>query len=160
GHERTSHDQIERERTQTRERLAGLTLHLAALSSACEAARQELDDVDQQCRQQKSAVASTDAGLSAAAIRFDEVRAEITRQQDTSSPKARQAGKLHNEAVSHKAHLDTLTRERDRLLHRTEQASADIATIDVELQELTAAEERLQDRLSSARAGVATLRAE
>src|SRR5262249_12426690 len=72
----------------------------------------------------------------------------------------RQAARRHNDAVSYKAQLDNLSRERGRLRLRTEQAAEHLASIDLELEELTAAEEGLQARLGAARQVLSDLRDE
>ncbi|MGH7173312.1 MAG: hypothetical protein ACRELG_23770, partial [Gemmataceae bacterium] len=72
----------------------------------------------------------------------------------------RQAGRVKNDAISYKAQVDNLTRERTRLLQRSEQAAEHLASLDGELQELSAAETELQTRLSSARQTLTELRQE
>src|SRR5262249_35597965 len=72
----------------------------------------------------------------------------------------RQAGKLHNDAVSLKAHLDTLTRDCRRQQLKGEQAAEELTSLDVELEELTTAEQALQARLASARDHQAGMRGE
>jgi chromosome segregation protein len=72
----------------------------------------------------------------------------------------RQAGILHNEAVSHRAQADNLSRERERLHHRTAQAAEHLANLDVDLQELNQADEQLQARLTTARQQLAEQRQE
>src|SRR5262249_11531127 len=72
----------------------------------------------------------------------------------------RQAARLQNDVVSYKAQVDNLHRERDRLHHKTAQATEHLASIDLELQELTAADETLQARLAAARQALADKRQE
>jgi chromosome segregation protein len=160
AHERASCEQIEQEQAQARQRLAGMTARVQNLTASCEGARRELETVEGQCREQQSAVEANDADLAAAAKRLEELRAEIRHQYDLHFEQQRIAGQLHNDAVSYKVELDALTRARDRLLHRTEQAAENIANIDLELRDLTVAEERLQDRLGAARAELAAMREE
>src|SRR5207237_1190351 len=63
-------------------------------------------------------------------------------------------------AVSFKAQVDNLNRERGRLRMRTEQAAEHLASLDLELQELTAADEALQARLTDAKQALAELKQE
>ena len=65
------------------------------------------------------------------------------------------AAHLQNEAVASKAHVDNLVRERNRLRHRSRQAAENLASIDIELQDLTVADEKLQARLAAARQSLA-----
>src|SRR5207244_587295 len=61
---------------------------------------------------------------------------------------------------SYKAQIDNLLRERDRLRLRTEQAAESLASLDVELQELTEADGTLHTRLAEARQTLADQRQE
>ena len=65
----------------------------------------------------------------------------------------RQAARLQNDAVSYKAQVDNLRRGRERLRLKTEQAAEHLASLDLELQELTEADEALQARLRRCASG-------
>src|SRR5206468_211410 len=70
----------------------------------------------------------------------------------------RRAAHLQNDAISYKAQVDNLTRERERLRLKTAQAAESLASLDVELQALTEADSALQNRLQSARQALHDLR--
>ncbi|TMQ32643.1 MAG: hypothetical protein E6K70_17440, partial [Planctomycetota bacterium] len=70
------------------------------------------------------------------------------------------AAHLQNDVVSIKAQVDQLQRGRERLRQRSEQAAGHLASLDVELQELTQADEALQARLAGARQTLAAERQE
>jgi chromosome segregation protein len=72
----------------------------------------------------------------------------------------RQAARLQNDAVSFKARVDNLSRERIRVQTRSEQAAEHLASIDTELEELTDADHALQGRVGSARKALDDLRHE
>src|SRR5262245_11602823 len=110
AHERGSHEQTEQESRQTRQRLAALTTRLVGLVIGREQAREELEKVELQCREQRLAVESVESGLHASEMRLEQVREEAERQKGVHFEQMRVAGRLHNDAVSYKAQLDTLTR--------------------------------------------------
>ena len=87
-----------------------------------------------------------------------ELGREQQEKKEAHFEQMRLAGKLHNDAVGFRAQLDNLTRERARLLSRSNQAAEHLASLDVELEELTAAGETLQARLVAARDRQASLR--
>src|SRR5260370_10298806 len=63
----------------------------------------------------------------------------------------RRSAHLQNEAIASKAQVDHLRRERDRLRQRSELAATNLASLDIELQELLQAEAQLLDRLRRSR---------
>src|SRR5438874_324371 len=77
--------------------------------------------------------------------------AVVSKLDGATLEQMRRAARLQNDAVSFKAQVDNLRREHERLRLRSEQAAKSLATIDLELQELTAADEALQGRLTTAR---------
>ncbi|MFO0843531.1 MAG: hypothetical protein U0797_14200 [Gemmataceae bacterium] len=88
------------------------------------------------------------------------LREEGDRNQAEQFEKMNEAARQQNAAVGHKAQLDNLQRERGRLQRRNEQAEEHLASVDVELEELTAAEQDLQGRLAAACQAQAQLAAE
>src|SRR5262249_54954091 len=70
----------------------------------------------------------------------------------------REAARLQNDAVSYKVQVDNLTRERARLFQRSEAAVERLASLDLDLQELTSADDALQQRLANAREALNTVR--
>ncbi|MFO0929308.1 MAG: chromosome segregation protein SMC [Gemmataceae bacterium] len=159
-HGRAGRDELDRELTQTRQRLAALTVGLGELASACDRAAGELRQVEGQCQTHRDEVDRLERDLSATDTHLRDLKEEAERQKELHLEQMRQAGRLQNDAVGYKAQLDNLTRERNRLLLRTEQAAENLASLDVELEELTSAEEALQTRLGTARDQQTTLRGE
>ena len=104
--------------------------------------------------------ASAEEQLQATETRLSELRQQVQREENEHLECMRQAGRLKNDAISFKAQVDNLTRERMRLLQRSEQAAEHLASLDVELEELSEAESQLQARLSSARQTLTDLRHE
>src|SRR5262249_40050635 len=92
-----------------------------------------------------------EAELQTAVIRLAELQQQMQTDQNEHLEQMRQVSRLQNDAVAYKADVDNLRRERDRLLHKTEQAAEYLASLDVILQELARAEEALQGRLPAAR---------
>src|SRR5439155_15566878 len=64
------------------------------------------------------------------------------------------------DAVSFKAQVDNLSRERERLRLKSAQAAESLASLDIELQELTEADAGLQTKLQTARQSLLDLRHE
>jgi chromosome segregation protein len=152
--------EVEDDLAQTRQRLVELTQHAAGLADACAHAAAELGQVEGQCQSQRTAAEQLDEGLRASERRLAELHAQVQRDQDAHLEAMRQAARLHNDAVSYKAELDNVTRERGRLRQRSAQAAEHLASLDLELEQLTAAEGELRARLGSSRQALADLRAE
>src|SRR5439155_4346823 len=63
----------------------------------------------------------------------------------------RQAARRQNDAIAAKAQVDNLRREHQRLRQRSAQVTENLASLDVELQELTHADQTVQSKLGAAR---------
>jgi chromosome segregation protein len=157
-HASSSADQLEIERDQHRERLAALVVQTDRLVASCAEARQLTAEAQAQCQQQRELAQRVEKELADNETRLLQLRQQLQQSKDEQLEQMRQSARLQNEAVGCKAQLDNLTRERSRLLLRSEQAAEHLASLDVELEELTAAEESLQGRLSEVRAQQAELR--
>ena len=92
--------------------------------------------------------------------RLSGLREQVRLEKDEHLECMRQAARLQNDAVSYRAQVDNLAREHNRLRQRSEQAEEHLASLDVELQDLTAADEALQARLAAARRALAESREE
>jgi chromosome segregation protein len=160
SHEWTLADDIEKELTRARQRRAELNQHVAALAESAGRVEQELRQVESQCQAQLQLVEERETQLQATETRLAELRQQVQREEGEHLECMRQAGRLKNDAISFKATVDNLTRERARLLHRSEQAVEHLASLDLELQELSAAEEGLQAKQTGARQALADLRQE
>jgi chromosome segregation protein len=159
-HEWGLSEEIDKELTQTRQRRLELIRHVAVLAESAGRVGEELRQVEAGCEAQRQDVRQREEQLQATEARLHELRQQVQREENEHIESMRQAGRLKNDAISYKAQIDNLTRERTRLLQRSEQAAEHLATLDVELQELSAAEAELQARLSSARQALADLRQE
>ena len=160
GHEGALSAELEAELTRTRGRLAELNARVAALAESAARARAELGEVEAQSEAQREASRAQEEGLQATVRRLAELTEQVRIDKEGHMEQMRRAALLQNDAVSYKAHIDNLLRERDRLRLRTEQAAESLASLDVELQELSAADGSLQTRLTEARQGLADRRHE
>jgi chromosome segregation protein len=151
---------VEAELVRSRQRVAALEQHVAALAQAAAGAEAEWRDAEERCGGSRTRVQALEESLAAAETALAHLHEQVERDKDLHFHWLRQAARLQNDAVSYKAQLDNLSRERGRLRQRSEQAAEHLASLDVELAELTGADEALQGRLGSARAALAGLRQE
>jgi chromosome segregation protein len=151
GHEWSLSADLETELTATRSRMAELGDRVADLARSAEQAAGELAGVEVRGQEQRATVGVLENELQATVLRLTELNAQVQRNKAEHLEQMRQAAHLQNDAVSYKAQVDNLSRERDRLRQRTEQAAENLASIDLELQELTEADQSLQARLAAAR---------
>jgi chromosome segregation protein len=142
---------LEADLAATRGRMAELTARVAALSEAAAAAAEEVRRAEAKGEEQRQNVRALEEALQAAVSRLEELRGQVQADKAEHLDQMRQAARLHNDAVTYKAQVDNLARERDRLRLKTAQAAEHLASIDVELQGLTRADEALQARLGAAR---------
>ncbi len=160
SHEWALAGDVEAELTQGRRRLAGLRQHVAGLAEAAARVAEEHRQVDAQCTAQRAGVQALEEQRATAEQRLAALHEQVERDKEQHFHWMRQAARLQNDAVSYKAQVDNLARERGRLRQRSEQAAEHLASLDLELAELTAADEALQARLGGARQALADLRQE
>jgi chromosome segregation protein len=160
AHEWALAEDIDKELARDRKRGAELSLQVAALAESAGRVGEELRQVEASCQAQRQDVREREQQLQATEMRLSELAQQVQREENEHLECMRQAGRLKNDSISYKAQVDNLARERTRLLQRSEQAAEHLASLDVELQELSAAEEELQTRLSSARQALTDLRQE
>jgi chromosome segregation protein len=151
---------LEAELTRTRGRLAELHGHVADLAAAAASARQELAAAATQEGRQRQEVQALADGLEAGTRRLAELREQVQADGAAHMEQERRAGHERNNAVAFKAEMDNFRRERERVQLRTARAAEDLASLDVELQELTEAEAALQRRLAGARQDLAAQKQE
>jgi chromosome segregation protein len=151
GHEWSLTGDLETDLASTRARLTELSARVTSLVRAAASALEELEGAEVQGQKQRGIVKALDEQLAEATARLAELQAQIQADQVEHLEQVRQASRLHNDAVTSHAQINTLRRERERLLLRTEQAAGHLASLDLELQELTQADEALQGRLAGAR---------
>ncbi len=151
SHEGTLTNDLEAELRTTRKRLAELTHHVGALAEAARSAEEEWARVEAQARHQRDESAGHEKTLRETLYHFNTLSGQIARDKADHLEQMRRSAHLQNEAVSRKAQVDNLRRERDRLRTRSEQAAVSLASIDVELQDLQKAEAELGQKLHGAR---------
>jgi chromosome segregation protein len=151
---------LETDLARLRGRLGELSGRVANLAGAAAAAGIELQGVEAQAQAQREGVEALEEELRAFTQRVAELRAQAKADKDEHVEQMRQAARLQNDAIQFKAEVDNLRRERERLLAHSARAAENLASIDLELQELTAAEEALQGRLAGARQRLAEQRQE
>ncbi len=151
---------LEQDLEQTRKQLAEVDRQLAGLGQAAAAAAAAVDAASEQCTAQQQAAQAQLQALRSTEARLATLQQESQRDKEAHFEAMHKAGKLQNEVVSCKAQVDNVTRARERLRMKTEQAAAGLASLDVELQELTAADEDLQGQLAAARQALGELRQE
>jgi chromosome segregation protein len=160
GHEGSLTSDLETDLASTRARLTELSARVTSLAQAAAGAAEELQGAEVQGQAQRGQVKVLEEQLAEAATRLAELQTQIQADQAEHLEQVRQASRLHNDAVTSHAQINTLRRERERLLLKTEQAAGHVASLDLELQELTQADEALQARLTGARQTLAEQRQE
>src|SRR5262249_4789955 len=98
--------------------------------------------------------------LTAGDRRLAELQQQVERDKAEHLDQMRQSARLQNDAVSFKAQVDNLNKERGRLRMRTEQAAEHLASLDLELQELNTADDALQHRLAEERQTLSEIKQE
>jgi chromosome segregation protein len=160
SHEWALADDIDTELTRARQRGAELSRHVAGLAETAARVGDELRQVEATCQAQTQEVSRREEQLQATETRLSELRQQVQHDENEHIESVRQAIRLKNDAITSKTQVDNLTRERTRLLQRSEQAAEHLASLDLELQELSGAEAELQTRLGSARQALTDLRQE
>jgi chromosome segregation protein len=160
GHEWALSGELEGELVQTRQSLAGLTRHVADLTAAVHRAGSEVEGVEEQSARQRLEVRGLEERIQANEDRLAELQEQVEREKEGHVEAMRQLAHAQNDVVSFKAQVDNLSRERGRLRQRSEQAAEHLASLDVELQQLTTGDEATQARLASARQSAGELRQE
>jgi chromosome segregation protein len=142
---------LEQDLGQTRRQLMEADRQVTLLSQASTAAGVELQRVEQLCLDQRQAVESQEEELQSVKARLLVLGQQVEEDKEAHIEAMRASARLQNDVVSYKAQVDNLARERQRLRHRSEQAAENLASLDVELQQLKAGDEALQVRVTAAR---------
>jgi chromosome segregation protein len=143
--------ELETDLARLRAGLTALVIRVTVLADSAAAVAAEVNGVDGQCQQQRGVVTALDQELEAGDLRQQELLTQLDADKADHLEEMRQAARLQNDVVSFKAQVDNLRREHERLRQRSEQAAEHLASLDVELLELTQADEALQARLAAAR---------
>jgi chromosome segregation protein len=160
GHELTLSADLETELSGTRARRNDLGLRLAGLAVAAAEAGAELKSAETQGQEERRRVAGLEADLERTVERLAELSRQVESDKAEHLEYMRQAARLRNDCVGYQAQVDTLVRERTRLGRKTAQVAESLASLDLELQELTGAEAAVQARLAAARQALADQRQE
>jgi chromosome segregation protein len=158
AHETALSADLEADLSRTRTALGELSARVAALAAAAGRAAEEWRTADSQCQAQRVGVRTLEDELESIDRRTNELHSQIEADKNDHVEQMRLLARLQNDAVSHKAHLDNLARECERLRHKSAKAAEHLASIDIELLELTEADTTLQTRLSTARQALGVLR--
>jgi len=150
-HEGSLSVDLEAELDRTRRRLTELATRVTALEAAVARAAEQLTSAQQETEAHRTDAQTLEAELQTTERRWTELQQQIAADQAEHLEQMRRAAHWHNEAVASKAHVDNLRRERDRLQHKSAQAAEHLASLDIELSELSAAEQEVQQRLTGAR---------
>lgn len=151
AHERSLSGELEADLAGTRSRLADLTARVGALAEAAAQAATELLLAQTQCDDQRRQVEALDELLQESLDRVAELQNQVQTDKADHLEQMRQAARLQNDAVSYKAQVDNLRREAERLRLKSEQAAEHLASLALELQQLSQTDETLQARLGTAR---------
>jgi chromosome segregation protein len=155
AHERGQAAGLEADVADTRRRLADADARIAALTDGRAAAEVEWQAVEGQCEAQRADVEALAGRLRDIVTALTDLHRQIETDKSDHLERMRLAARLQNDAVSARAHLDQLRRERDRLSAKNAQAAESLATLDLELETLTRADSDLQGRLAAARRSLA-----
>jgi chromosome segregation protein len=151
AHEGTQSANLEDELAGLRGRLVDLAARVTALARSAAAEEEEVGGVEAGCETQRRGVQELEEELRGAVARLVELQAQVQADKNDHLEQMRQAARLQNDVVSYKAQVDNLRRERDRLTAKSAQAEEHLASLDLELQELTTADEAQHARLAAAR---------
>lgn len=147
SHERALTESLTADLAQSRARLIELTARIAERAGAVTLAARELAEAQTQGSDQRRGVLELETTLQEVANRLLQLQEQVQADKIEHFEQMRQAGFLQNQVVFSKARLNELLREKERLHAKTEQAAENLASIDLELQQLTQADEALQARL-------------
>lgn len=159
-HEQSLSTQLEADLVSTRGRMTELSSRVGALEESVAQAALELHGVECQDQEHRETVRRLEEELQAVVERLALLHRQKQEDHDNHLEQMRQKSRLENDVNLYKAQIENLSRERQRLLHRTEQAAGQLTTLDSDLAELTRADESLQARLGAARQAVADQRQE
>jgi chromosome segregation protein len=160
GHEAALADDLDGQLTATRARLHEANARQAGLESAVAHAAEELAEAESRSEAERRRAAILEAELQRTVERLAELQRQVQDDKAQHLEQMRQTARLQNDAVGYQAQVDNLSREQHRLKQKNAQAAESLASIDLELQELTGAESALQTRLADARQALAERRQE
>jgi chromosome segregation protein len=152
--------ETERDLSRTRTQVAVLSRESAALMEANRFAEAELERVEAEAREKGQRVEALEAALADQEMRLNRLQEDIARFRGDHLEQMRLMAQFDNSAVTHRATLDNLLRERDRLRARGRQASDTLTVLQEESDELAAEDEAVQAKLAASREAQSALRLE
>jgi chromosome segregation protein len=160
SHERALAGELETDLAATRVRMSELNGRVAGLAASANQAVGDSHAAEVEAHEQQRQMDALESQLRLAIGRLTELQNQVQADQTAHLDQMRQAARLQNDVVGHKAQVDNLRRERERLLHKSEQAAEHLGSVNLELQQLSQADEDLQVRLGAARQDLAQERKE
>ncbi len=160
GHEAALTADLEAELGGTRLRLAELDSRVAALAEIAAQTANELQGAEARSEEQRRGVRAIEDELQRVVLRLGVLQRQVEAEKKQHFEQMRHEGQLKNDAVSSKARMDDLIPRRERLCRQSEQAAETLASVDLELQELTEADQALQAQLAAARQALVDRRQE
>jgi chromosome segregation protein len=154
-HERAHSAELSAEIARATDQFQTEHARIAETKEAQAIAHREWSSVAEQCGRHREEVARLSELVAALRREQSELQKQIDTDQDAHLEHLRLAARMQNEAVSAHAHWEQLRRERDRLTHKSAQASESLASLDLELETLSQADADLQVRLATARQALA-----
>ncbi|MGF1580077.1 MAG: AAA family ATPase [Gemmataceae bacterium] len=151
AHEQETLDDLAEELARLRKTIATFTKEASALEVEIREASRSLEEANEQTESQRQKVQLLEEGLEAIVARLAQLDEQLQHDKTAHLEQMRLHARLENDAVSYKAQVDNLDRELRRLQTASEQAAETLASIDVELQQLTEADQQLQERLTQSR---------
>lgn len=138
-----------------RQRLETMERQLGDLTTAAQRAETECTTAEQQVQADSDAANQVVEQVRVIANSVAEIRGRLDDIKNEHLEQLREAARWQNDAVSVKAQIDQLTRERDRMTVRTNKVANNLNSLDAELESLRQAESQIEDRLTQARDQIA-----
>lgn len=158
SHEWSLTSDLEQVLKNSQQELALAARQLTSLEQASALAVQEFSLAEKHCNEQRREVQDRVTNLQKVEVRIASLQEQLEIDKKAHMDAMRLAARLQNDVVSYKSQMDNLIREKERLRLRSEQAEVNLASLTVQLEELTAGEENLQNRLNAARQALADTR--
>ncbi|MFM7151845.1 MAG: chromosome segregation protein SMC, partial [Gemmataceae bacterium] len=133
---------------------------LQGLTVQVDKTRMECQESAEKCRSQIEALATVEDKLSGHENALQELRKQKEIQEQLYLDQMRLAARYQNEAITVKAQLDNLVREKSRLVQRADLATQNLSTLDHEVAKLTLAEQALLNRICDLRTNQTIVRQE
>jgi len=153
--ERAQAADTESDIARARRQLADADARIAGLTAARQTAESECQTAEEQCHDQRRQAQALAERLHELVHQLGEFARQIEADKVEHLERMRQVVRLQNDATHARAHLEQLSRERDRLSHKNAQAAEHLEKLDLELDTLVQAEGGLQGTLATARQGLA-----